>query len=449
MSRKPNRPPAQELQRFLEGLYRRAAHGIKLGLDVETGLLRELGDAQNDLVFLHVAGTNGKGSVCAMLDSVLRDAGVRVGLYTSPHLVKFNERIRVDGACITDEDLAELTRVVDEADRRQAAQSGREATFFEFTTALAMDYFRRRNAQVVVLETGLGGRLDATNVVTPMISLITRIGMEHTAYLGDTLGAIAGEKGGIIKPGVPVICGAMPEEARDVIQRMARERGAPLVFAEEACSVQRLRHDLDGQKIRLETANNTYAPVRLPLPGAHQLENVALSVAALEQLAQIRGVPIVPESIQQGLESVHWPGRLQVWQREPLVLLDVAHNPDAAKALAVELKDLLKKRPMGLVFALLSDKDLAGFLRPLAPLAQRGWAVPLRTERALPVEKLVAGAQAAGLPAVPADLPDAMKAAREWAAGEKGVLCVCGSLFLAGELMELEGFDPAKGGTEP
>jgi len=231
-----------QLQADLARLFRRTGVGIKFDLAPVTALLHRLGDPQHAMAHVHVAGTNGKGSTCALIESVLRAAGHRTALYTSPHLVRFNERIRVAGAPIHDVELADLFRELEKADQRLAAETGgREMTFFEFTTALAFEYFRREGAHVCLLETGMGGRLDATNVVIPLVSIITRIDIEHTAFLGKTLPEIATEKAGIIKPGRPVLCGQMPDEARAVIRRIAQERGARCIAVEEAVQVQRVR----------------------------------------------------------------------------------------------------------------------------------------------------------------------------------------------------------------
>ncbi|HOW97234.1 MAG TPA: folylpolyglutamate synthase/dihydrofolate synthase family protein [Kiritimatiellia bacterium] len=424
---------------FLDRLYRRSAHGIKMGLEAMEGLAARLDHPERAFVCVHVAGTNGKGSVCAIMERALRAAGWVTGLYTSPHLVRFNERIRVGGAAVSDADLAGLIRRVDAADRDQVAAGGREATFFEFSTAMAFEHFRRSGVQIAVLETGLGGRLDATNIVRPLLSVITRIGIEHTEYLGTTLEQIAGEKAGIVKPGVPVVLGAMPAEARGVIERTARERRAPCVAAEEAVNVRSPRATLDGQSIQVETAGAVYGPLILPLPGAHQLENAATAVAALEYLGSLSSFSCDEAAIRSGLERVWWPARFQVLSRDPAVILDGAHNPDAARVLADTLKRVLGRRELALVVGLLADKDLAGFMRELTPRVKRAWAVQIRNERTLPLDRLVAGIRAAGLEVEGLPLRKALRQAREWAAQRDGAVCVAGSLFLAGEVFETMG----------
>ncbi len=428
-------PQTRQVAPFLERLYRRTAHGIKMGLEVQEGLLARLGHPQKAMPFVHVAGTNGKGSVCAIIERALRAAGFVTGLYTSPHLVRFNERIRVGGIPVSDEDLAGLIETVDGVDRAQAVGAGgRESTFFEFATAMAFEHFRRSGVQVGVLETGLGGRLDATNVVRPALTVITRIGLDHTNYLGHTIEQIAAEKAGIIKPGVPVVCGAMPEEARRVIEAVARKHHAPFIAAEEAVTVRVRRATLDGQNLQVETASTHYGPLLFPLLGRYQLENVATAVAALEYLGEISTFSCGEEAIRSGLEKLWWPARFQIFSREPLTILDVAHNPDAARALAAGLKSVLGQRDLALVISLLADKDLAGFIRPLAGRVKKCWAVQIQNERAMPLASLVSGLRAAGLKVEGAPLGDALGRARDWAAERDGTVCIAGSLFLAGEV---------------
>jgi dihydrofolate synthase/folylpolyglutamate synthase len=425
-----------DLDSALERLYALRTFGIKPGLDVEIALLERLGNPQASFAAIHVAGTNGKGSVCAMLDAVLRTTGLTVGLYTSPHLVRFNERIRVNGVPISDVELAELFEAMEghsEAVKRGAA--GREVTFFEYTTALAFEYFRRRHVQVAVVEVGMGGRLDATNVLWPAISVITRIGLEHTAYLGTTLAAIAGEKAGIIKPGRPVVCGATPDEARQVIRSTAQERNAPYVDAAETVTARRVSQDLTGQKVAITSGDTDYGTVRLSLLGKHQLENVVSVVAALETLGGCSPLGVPPELIRRGLGEARWPGRLQVLSETPPVVLDGAHNPDGARVLALALKDLFKKRKVGLIWGMCEDKDALGFAKALGGAVHRCWTVPIATERSLDPAKLALLASGEGWETKVSGLVAAREEARQWALDNQGVVCIAGSLFLAGEVL--------------
>lgn len=421
---------------LLDELYALNRLGIKPGLEKEQALLAALGHPERNLPCIHVAGTNGKGSVCAMLESVLRAAGLKTGLYTSPHLIRFNERIRCTGQCIPDDVLAALLPEIMQAGRRlDAGPAGRPATFFEITTALAFKYFDAMRPDVVILETGMGGRLDATNVVTPMAAVITDISLEHTAYLGDTLAAIAGEKCGIIKPGRPVIVGELPPEAQAVARAAAQERRAPLIEAPAAARVTRRRQSLDGQQIQVETAGGAQFSLCLPLLGRHQLGNAAIAISTLEQVFRDT-LPL--DAIKKGLAQTRWPARLQVLERQPPLILDGAHNPAGAATCARALKELLPARtPLGLIAGMCDDKDLEGFLRAFHGLARQCWAVPLSNPRGRPPEKIAAAAAAHGWEARAAvSIPQALADARAWAAAHHGAVCAAGSLFLAGEILE-------------
>ena len=425
------------LSQSLERLYALRTFGIKPGLETTLALLDRLGNPQNSFAAIHVAGTNGKGSVCALLESALRQTGLRVGLYTSPHLVRFNERIRVNGVEISDSELGELFDAM-EPHAAAIAAGGREATFFEFTTALAFEYFRKKQVQVAVVETGLGGRLDSTNVITPLISVITRIGLEHTAYLGTTLEAIASEKAGIIKPGRPVVCGATPEAALGVIRKKAAEMKSPWFYAEDSIAVRRVAQDLNGQKVSISGGDVNYGPVVLKLLGKHQLENCATAMATLEALATCSPLVLPPEIIKAGLAEAVWPGRLQVLSLEPPVILDGAHNPDGAQTLAVALKELFKKKKIALIWGMCDDKDALGFVKAMGRVVKRCWTVPIDTERSLPESQRLQIAKTEGWEVIASTLVAAMKDAREWALANDGAVCIAGSLFLAGEVLQNE-----------
>ena len=427
----------QKLRNSLDRLYALRTFGIKPGLEVTVSLLNRLGNPHHAFASIHVAGTNGKGSVCAMLESVLRQAGLRVGLYTSPHLIRFNERIRVNGAEISDQELAALFDDM-EAHSSAISAAGREVTFFEFTTALAFEHFKRKGIQVAVVETGMGGRLDSTNVVLPLVSVITRIGIDHTAYLGNTLEAIAREKAGIIKSRRPVICGATPDEARDVIRATAAKEKSPLVDVVEAVSVRRVSQDLTGQKVSITSGDVDYGTVSLKLLGKHQLENVATVIATLETLANCSPVRIPEEIIRTGLASTLWPGRLEVLSQDPPIILDGAHNPDGAHSLSVTLKDLLKKKKVGLIWGMCDDKDALGFAKAMGATVKHCWIVPIDSERNAKPEKLLQIARTEGWETVTCSLPEAINQAKAWAQENAGAVCIAGSLFLAGEVLGLQ-----------
>ncbi len=428
----------KQLEATLARLYRLRASDIKLGLETMSAILDQLGNPERGRRFIHVAGTNGKGSVCAMIESALRAAGVRTGLYTSPHLVRFNERIRVDGRCIKDDELAMLiARVEQAADDAARKPGGRHATFFELTSAICFEHFRNQDVDIAVIETGLGGRLDATNVIDPLVTVITSIALEHTAWLGADIPSIAREKCGIIKPGRPVITGGLPAEAMAVVREIARERGARLVEAAGSVSIQLLAQDQDGTKVRIESASASYGTMTIPLPGSKTLENAAIAIAALEALPPESSIEIRPDVMKKGLQQVIWPGRFQLLSHEPPVIVDGSHNPQAGRALADALAHFFPRAPIGLVFGMASDKDLSGFLRSFSGMVKKFWAVPIRSDRSLPPEIVAAKARSLGWDAEESTVLRALQDAAEWAGGQGGVICITGSFFLAGEVLEI------------
>ena len=428
---------ASILDAKLNYLYSRTGGNVvKLGLDTTLALMEAIGVEYGRLPCVHVAGTNGKGSVSAMVESALRETGLRTALYTSPHMIRFSERIRIMGETIPDEDLIRLLDEVEAADHAQAARpGGRQGTFFELTTAVAFKWFLERDVQLAVLETGMGGRLDSTNVVTPLLSVVTDIGMEHAAFLGDTLEKIAGEKAGIIKPGRPVVMGKQPPVVARVIENKAREMGAPLIRAEELVSVRRTSQDADGQVLSVETADGAWPPFRLPLLGDFQLGNCALAIAALETLRSTLGLPLMPDAVRAGLEKTRWPGRCQVVRRDPTFIVDVAHNPDAARALAAFLKKFRAGRPVALICGLLADKDAEGYFRLLKPVVDACLLVPLDSERNMPMDRLKAAAKAVRLPAAESLVPDAVANSLKWAKAKNGIVVAAGSFHLASAVL--------------
>ncbi|MBA4388595.1 MAG: bifunctional folylpolyglutamate synthase/dihydrofolate synthase [Verrucomicrobia bacterium] len=419
----------------LERLYKRQNFGIKMDLLVEEAFLRHAGHPELNYGSIHVAGTNGKGSVCAMLDSILRCAGHKVGLYTSPHLVRFNERIKVDNVDISDSELAFLFRELEPMIERVAKEERREPTFFECTTAMALDYFAAQGVKLAVLETGMGGRLDATNAVIPVVSVITRISLEHTKYLGTDIPSIAGEKAGIIKKGRPVVCGAMPDDAMEVMRVVASQRHCDMVPAAEAVSIRLISADLAGQKVSVETQEKSYGTVHLPLLGPHQLENLATVVATVDCLNDTVDLGITEDAVRKGVAGTRWPGRMQVLSMHPPIILDGAHNPGAAEVLVATLGSLVKDKPVGLVAGMCNDKDMDAFLKPFTGLVKKAWAVPLKTERSRPSAELAAAARLMGWDVEDATVAEAIQEGTEWARQNGGVLCICGSLFLVGEVL--------------
>lgn len=426
----------------LERLYQRHTFGIKLGLDAVRRLCELCGNPQESFAVVHVAGTNGKGSVSAMAEAVLRQVGLRTGLYTSPHMVRFNERIRIGGQDISDAALVEALAVCEAAAEQVGREQQHEVTFFEITTVMAFICFQRAGVQLAVLETGLGGRLDATNVVRPLVSVITRIAMDHEAYLGHTLEAVAGEKAGIIKPGRPVVCGPQAPEAEAVLRQAAAACGAPYLAAADAATVQRTGGDLSGHKVHVETAGGWSGTAWLPLTGAHQLENLGIALAALETVLAALGVEVPFETIRDGLSTLRWRGRLERLCEHPLVIADAAHNPSGAATLVATLKAQKLKR-VALVTGMCGDKDVAGVVSLLAGVARRVWTVPLSNARSLPPTELASLFATAGVEATPmGTVAEALGEAEAWAIKEAAAVIVTGSIFLLGDVLPV--YDDAR-----
>jgi dihydrofolate synthase/folylpolyglutamate synthase len=380
----------------LEWLYSAQQFGIKLGLEKTERLLAALGDPQRECRFLHVAGTNGKGSTCAMLDSILRAAGYRCGLYTSPHLMDFRERILVNGEFIPESEVARLLTCM-----RDAASGWEQApTYFELVTALAIRHFADAGADYVVLETGMGGRLDSTNIVTPVVSVITPIAMDHAQWLGDTIGKIAAEKAGILKPRVPAVSAGQEPEVAAVIVARATEIGAPLEF---------VRQPLEA---------------RIGLTGRHQKMNAAVAVAAL----RAAGIPVSEDAIAQGLASVQWRGRFQKAGR---FVLDGGHNPHAAARLVETWKEDFGAERALVIFGALGDKDYPTMLANLSEIAEELWIVPVHSARAAEPAML------AGASPMPARIFENLSSAIAECTGRDGRVLITGSLFLVGEALEI------------
>jgi dihydrofolate synthase/folylpolyglutamate synthase len=382
----------------IDWLFSTQMFGIKLGLDGARRLLREyLAFPEHDTLVIHAAGTNGKGSTCAMIDSIARACGRRSGLFTSPHLIDFRERIRVSGIEIPEENCAAMLTAL----RGICERMETHPTFFEIALALAMRWFRECGCELIVLETGMGGRLDATTAVPADVCVITPIGMDHMQWLGNTLEEIAAEKAGIFVMGKPAISAPQEAAAREVLEKAANETRAPLEFVEEP---------LLGYP--------------LALAGAHQQWNAALAVAALHAA----GIPLREENVRHGLIHVQWPGRFE--EIQPGIILDGAHNPHAAVVLAQTWREKFGDRKAALVFSAVAAKDIAGILDILAPLAERIFFCPVDTPRAVTPRELSACLPAGAPPHECHDhFADAFAAARE----TNLPVLVAGSLFLVGE----------------
>lgn len=423
----------------LAALAARLIRGVQLDLNPMRRLLKRLGNPGEACPVIHVAGTNGKGSVCAFLAAIAEAAGYKVGLYTSPHLIRFNERLQVNRVAVTNDRLVELMRVVDGALGEDEVQTvGRPVTFFEYATALAFEWFRAEKVDLAILETGLGGRLDATNVVTsPVATAITSISMDHMDFLGNTLAEIAGEKAGIIKAGRPVIVAPQPPEVMTVLRHVAAERTAPLTMAADDVRVDVEAESLEGMTVSIRSNKADSGRVRLPVPGQQQAENAAIAVAVAEAAATAGFARIDRDAIRRGLEGMRWPGRLQLISKTPPVLLDCAHNGDGARRLAVNLKRLAEGRPVGLVLGMCRDKEVGKMLDELAGVGPVCWTVPLRIGRGMSSEELAGMAVRVIADVRLGDIGQALAAAMAWATRVNGIVCVAGSVYLAGETLEL------------
>ena len=400
--------------------------GPAAGLARITRLMELLGNPQKELRFVHVAGTNGKGSTCAMTASILRKAGYRTGLYISPYIVTFRERIQLDGEMIPPEELAWAVERVQAAAEQMRAE-GTPPVEFEAVTATALLWYAKAKADVVVLEVGLGGRFDATNVIPcTLCTVITPIGLDHTELLGDTLAAIAGEKCGIIKEGGVTVTATQDPEALAVIMETCARRGNPLISGNRQ-AVRVLGEDFTGTRLQYGELELT-----LPLLGDYQVDNCVTAVETARLLNR-RGLTVPDQAIVEGIAAVRWPARMELLQQEPFVLLDGAHNQAGAEALARSLTRLGAGKAT-MICGMLADKDWHGAVSRFLPFAQELLAVTPQSPRALPAEKLAAFAREEGVPARPcADGREAWRLARE-----KGTpVIICGSLYLAAELREV------------
>lgn len=393
-------------------------------------LMALLGDPQKELRFVHVAGTNGKGSTSCLIASALQAAGYRTGLYTSPHLVEFSERIRINGVPIPPDALAQLAERVRSAERTL----GLPLTAFDRITATAFLYFAQCGCDIVVLEVGLGGALDATNVIEhPEVCVFTNIGLDHTEVLGDTLEKIAAEKAGIFKPGCPAVSYPQQKEAATALRVACRKKGASLSFSDfKKLTV------LQREWGKTVFTYRKFPPITLALPGEYQTRNAAVALDALTVLRE-RGWSIPCSAIQVGFLTARWPGRFERLAENPVFLLDGGHNPQCAEALAENLAQLFPKEKFIFLLGMMRDKDAVSSIRILAPLMQAAVAAPIQNPRAMKPSELCRVLEEAGIPAqMAATLPDGVGRVRSLA-GEKGIVCAFGSLYLAGELYRLFG----------
>jgi dihydrofolate synthase / folylpolyglutamate synthase len=413
----------------------------KFNLDRMREFMRLLGDPHRDYQIIHVAGTKGKGSVSAMCASVLTAQGYQTGLYTSPHMVDFTERIQINGSHITK---VELVEIVDEF--RLITEKVPEITTFELTTALAFVHFSRRHVNYAVMEVGLGGRLDATNIVNPIISVITSISYDHVKILGNTLSEIAGEKGGIIKPNTAVVIAPQKEEARLKLEEIAQANSAPTIQVGRDYLYAADAHSLDGQTFLVWTPDeqslvdefiesagrDIWSPMRLriPLMGFHQVENAATAYATLKTIEKF-GVHLTQNAYREGFAKVQWPGRMEILRSQPPLIIDSAHNRYSALKLRQAMDDYFPGLPIVLVFGASEDKDIDGMFQELLPRVWRVIATQSSHPRSIEADALVSLAHRFGRSAQ-AILPieDALAAALD-EAGQESVILITGSIFVA------------------
>lgn len=411
----------------LDYLYPLVRHGIKLGLEIEIELLSEIGDPHASLRFIHIAGSKGKGSVSAFISSILKEAGYKIGTFTSPHLIDFTERIRVDWEPIPEEDVVRLVSELKPiADRMSAESVTRSPSFFEMVTAMAFKYFEEKEVDFAVIEAGMGGRLDSTNVITPVLSVFTHLSMEHSEHLGRSLTRIAKDKAGIVKDGVPVIM----SEPSDVIEQVCEEKGCDLTVLGEHLAYDRSSFDTSGQEFRVE--NGDRKNFHINLLGNYQVQNAATAYAAAVKLREL-GYEISDEAMKNGFQNARWPGRLHIIQKEPIVVVDSTHDSDGAIRLVDSIKELFSYDGVVTVFAALEDKDVERMASVLGPFSSQVTCTQVDYHKALPVSSVERAFKhhnenVITIPSVKEALDLALQEAND-----SDLICVTGSIFTASE----------------
>jgi len=423
-------------QECLDQIYKLGRFGIKLELKTIQNILKGLNNPQENYDTIHVAGTNGKGSTATYMESILRKAGFKTGIYTSPHLVKFNERICVNGRQIPDEEVVKAYEAVHAVDVGE-----RKATFFEITTAMAFHYFSQENVDWAVIETGMGGRFDATNIIKPQVSVITNLSLEHTDYLGSTIKDLAREKGGIIKENTPLVTGVSQPSCLEILRQIAGDRSAPF---------HQYKHDFSMRKnpgkpsYTYQGLFQTIKGIVKPLPGDHQKENLSLALAAselvFEKYKARNPIPIYdlsPNLVKEGLSSAKWPGRLEIIMEKPLIILDGAHNLKAAQVLGKHLSRNMADKKLTLVVGILDDKPYEKMLKHLVPCAQRVIITKAKIDRSLETDVLKAAVEKITNKKIEVieDVPMAVSHAIS-TCSEDDAICIAGSLYVAGEAKE-------------
>jgi dihydrofolate synthase/folylpolyglutamate synthase len=407
-------------------------YGIKFGLSKTTNLMQAFGNPHRNQHYIHIAGTNGKGSVGAILESILMQAGLKVGFYTSPHLVSFTERFRINRESIPKDTAASLIREV-----KGVISQKEPPTFFEFTTAMTLLYFFRQSVDIAIIEAGMGGRLDATNIIDPMVSIITTIGMDHQSFLGDTIGAIAQEKGGIIKKGVDLVTAVDQPSVVKLFESLCKKKGAPFWRVGQHARYRRLPSGLLGYY----GLNNRFTNLRLGLKGRFQYKNAAVALLAVELLKK-KGLDVSDKAVQKGLAGPLWPGRLEEVASHPTIILDGAHNPSAMRTLAKAIKNDFAFKKLIVVIGIMSDKDIPHILGEIIPMAHRVIYTRPAYYRAANPEDLMDIAKGYGKQGeVQVPLSTAIEKAKE-VADPQDLIVITGSLFTVGEAKSY--FDPLR-----
>ena len=405
-------------------LYKLQKYGIKFGLSSTKNLLNFFGNPHISQNYIHIAGTNGKGSVANFITSILVQAGYRVGLYTSPHLVRFTERIQINFEEISQKEVVDLVEEL-----KKAIVPSEPPTFFEAVTAMALTYFSKKNVDIAVIEVGMGGRLDATNIITPLMSIITNISFDHQQFLGNTLKEIAFEKAGIIKEGIPTITGANDKEAIKVIKKICKEKNSKLFILHKDFSFEKQK---DGFTYKGILGN--IDDLHLSLIGDHQYENASIALAAIELLIQ-KGWNIRPVHIIKGLKSVKWPGRLHIVSKDPTVILDGAHNPEAIKRLKETVLSNFTYKKLILILGIMEDKDISSMLEEILEIADYViFSAPNYTRAADPIRLMELSKKVPLKKEILTPLSSAIKKAL-LVANKEDLVLICGSLFTVGEAL--------------
>ncbi len=411
---------------YIAEMFSLGRFGIKLGLSVVDNILRNLGNPQNSYKSIHIAGTNGKGSIASTLSSILAECGFKTGLYTSPHLVSFNERFCINGEPVEDEEIVEAYERIKNAGKNHE----REATFFEISTAIAFYLFKKHSVDWAVIETGMGGRLDATNIINPELSIITNISIEHREYLGNTIKDITREKAGIIKKGRPVITGVKQQIARSVVIETAEKKSS---------TVSLLGRDFKVRKNKNGTFNyyglkQTFRNLKCTLLGNYQIQNAGIALSAMEILSKQAGFfPLSQETVQEGLRKTSWPGRLEIVSHKPFVMIDGAHNLNAARILADYLKKNFQPKDLTLVLGILDDKPYRSILSTLLPCCGQAILTNPNISRRIPAEKLLKEAKKHIRNASVISSVDEAVTHAITHASKKEKICIAGSLYVVGE----------------